>query len=181
MTHAPNLSHPPTGVRTCVVCATGTPPPWLFACQDCWPQLPPNLRPVMIRLVAAGPAEEAAAAAAVRRWQHEQQSREPVDLVSAADRIAAALDTHFDPEHAVLRQVLSVAEEAGEFVGAYRRAVGWARRPGDLADAHAELADVVITAYVTAVSLHIDLDAAIRTKLATVFTRGWRTGGGEQR
>ena len=98
------------------------------------------------------------------------------DLPGAARRIAAALDAHFDPNTAAVRQVLAVAEEAGEFVGAYRRAVGLARRGGPWADVHTELADVVITAHVAAVALGIDLDAAITNKLAVVFTRGWREG-----
>lgn len=41
----------------------------------------------------------------------------------------------------------------------------------------AELADVVIAAYVTAHVLGIDLRAAIEDKLAVIFTRGWRDGG----
>lgn len=98
----------------------------------------------------------------------------PPALTAIAGRIAAALDEHFDPTTAATRQVLAVAEEAGEFVGAYRRAAGLARRPGTWDDVHAELADVVITAYVTAVALGIDLDAAIAAKLAVIFARGWR-------
>jgi len=95
-------------------------------------------------------------------------------LAATAERIAAALDEHFDPSTAAIRQVLAVAEEAGEFVGAYRRAAGLARRPGNPDQVRAELADVVITAYVAAVVLGIDLDHAITDKLAVVFTRGWR-------
>ena len=41
-------------------------------------------------------------------------------------------------------------------------------------EVEAELADVVITAYVTAAVLGIDLDAAARAKTAVIFTRGWR-------
>ncbi len=50
-------------------------------------------------------------------------------------------------------QILNLAEEAGEFVGAYRRWTGRARRTGTEQEAQAELADVVITAYVTAASM----------------------------
>ncbi len=39
---------------------------------------------------------------------------------------------------------------------------------------HAELADVVITAYVAAHELDFDPDAAITAKLDVVFTRGRR-------
>lgn len=75
-------------------------------------------------------------------------------------------------------QVLCVAEEAGEFVGAFRRWVGMARRDGPFEDVEAELADVVISAYAAAHALGIDLDAAIRAKADTVLTRGWKQGSG---
>ncbi len=55
-------------------------------------------------------------------------------------------------------QTLNLAEEAGEFVGAYRRWTGRARRTGTEQEAQAELADVVITAYVTAADLGVTLD-----------------------
>lgn len=74
----------------------------------------------------------------------------------------------------MIRQVLNLAEEVGEFVGAYRRWTGQARRSGTETEARIELADVVITAYVTAAEAGWDLDADIRTKLDVVFTRGWR-------
>lgn len=97
-----------------------------------------------------------------------------LDLPTAARQIAAALDEHFDPATTTVQQVLCLAEEAGEFVGAYRRATGLARRTGTWTEVHAELADVVITAYVTAHYLNINLNTAITNKLAVVFTRGWR-------
>jgi len=78
------------------------------------------------------------------------------------------------------RQVLCLAEEVGEFVGAYRRWAGLARRSGGAEDMRAELADVVLAAYVTAAELAIDLDAAIDTKLAAIFTRGWREPNGTE-
>lgn len=80
----------------------------------------------------------------------------------------------FDPKHAVNRQVLALAEEVGEFVGAYRRWSGQARRSGTAAAMHEELADVIITAHVMARELGIDIDAAVGAKLAKVYTRGWR-------
>lgn len=73
-----------------------------------------------------------------------------------------------------LRQVLCLAEEVGEFVGAFRRWKGLARRTGPVGDVHAELADVVITAYVAAEEMGFDLDAAIGEKLDKIYTRGWR-------
>jgi NTP pyrophosphatase (non-canonical NTP hydrolase) len=98
----------------------------------------------------------------------------PGTLPEAAGRIAARLREHFDPATLPVQQVLGLAEEAGEFTAAYRRWVGLARRTGTWDEVTAELADVVITAYVTADVLGIDLDAAWRAKAEVVFTRGWR-------
>lgn len=83
-------------------------------------------------------------------------------------------DNGFAVEGSLTRQVLVLAEEVGEFVGAYRRWSGQARRPGTAEEMHAELADVVITAYVTAEEMGIDLDEVMRAKLSVIFTRGWR-------
>lgn len=83
-------------------------------------------------------------------------------------------------ESADTRQVLAVAEEAGEFVGAYRRWAGLARRDGSWDDVEAELADVVIAAYVTAAVLGVDLDAAVRAKAVVVASRAMeRTESGQ--
>lgn len=91
-----------------------------------------------------------------------------------AQEAAKHLAENFPENDLLIQQVLCLAEEAGEFVGAYRRWAGMARRTGSFADVCAELADVVITAYVTANVLDIDLDAAIREKTAVISTRGWR-------
>ena len=102
-------------------------------------------------------------------------SRPPhTSLPAVAGRIAARLGEYFTPGALPVQQVLAVAEEAGEFTAAYRRWAGMARRTGTWDEVTAELADVVITAYVTAAVLGIDLDAAWRAKAAVVFTRGWR-------
>lgn len=69
--------------------------------------------------------------------------------------------------------VLTVAEEAGELVGAYRRAAGMARRSGSWSDVSEEMADVVIAAFTAADILNIDLKDAIKNKLDKIFTRGW--------
>ena len=95
-------------------------------------------------------------------------------LPQTAARLADRLREHFDPATLPVQQVLALAEEAGEFTAAYRRWAGLARRTGPWHDVEAELADVVITAYVTAHVLGIDLDAATRAKTEVVFTRGWR-------
>ena len=101
-----------------------------------------------------------------------RQARQPLPATAAA--LAKRLREHFNPATLPIQQVLALAEEAWEFTAAYRRWAGLARRPGTWHDVEAELADVVITAYVTAAVLGIDLDAAARAKTEIVFTRGWR-------
>lgn len=104
-----------------------------------------------------------------------------MDTISTGDlrTLAATIADHlhangFPAETAADRQVLALAEECGEFVGAYRRWSGRARRRGTAEEVRAELADVVITAFVTAAELGIDLEAAITAKAEVVLTRGWR-------
>ena len=87
--------------------------------------------------------------------------------------IAARLREYFTPSALPVQQVLALAEEAGEFTAAYRRWAGMARHTGTWDEVEAELADVISTAYVTAV-LGIDLDAAARAKTAVIFARGSR-------
>jgi NTP pyrophosphatase (non-canonical NTP hydrolase) len=97
------------------------------------------------------------------------------ELPAKAVEIAECLRRNgFDPDQAVNRQVLGLAEEVGEFVGAYRRWSGQARRTGTAADMYEELADVIITAFVTAHELGVDINAVIAAKLHKVHTRGWR-------
>lgn len=79
--------------------------------------------------------------------------------MQTARQIAHHLHAHgFTAHDGGRRQVFNLAEEAGEFVGAYRRWIGIARRPGTIEDVAAELADVVITTYVTAVEAGVTLD-----------------------
>jgi NTP pyrophosphatase (non-canonical NTP hydrolase) len=99
---------------------------------------------------------------------------EAFSLARFAATVTVHLGKHFDPATLPVQQVLALAEEAGEFTAAYRRWAGMARRPGGWDDVCAELADVVITAHVTARVLGIDLDAAWRAKAAVVLSRGWR-------
>jgi NTP pyrophosphatase (non-canonical NTP hydrolase) len=97
------------------------------------------------------------------------------DLPAHAAAIAECLRCNgFVPEQAVIRQVLGLAEETGEFVGAYRRWSGQARRTGTAEQMHEELADVIITAFVTAYELGVDINAVIAAKLRIIHTRGWR-------
>lgn len=72
------------------------------------------------------------------------------------------------------RQAIALGEEVGEFLGAYRRWRGQARRTGAVEEVITELADVVITAFVTAEEYGWDLDQAIRDKVGHIMTRGWR-------
>ncbi|WUI03098.1 hypothetical protein OHR68_15230 [Spirillospora sp. NBC_00431] len=105
----------------------------------------------------------------------------PGNLADLAAVVAGHIRRHFPAEEERHRQVLALAEEVGEFVGAYRRWAGMARRTGGFDDVRDELADVVMTAYVTAHVLEIDLDAAWRAKAEQIMTRGWRDapdGGG---
>lgn len=96
------------------------------------------------------------------------------DLQAFAEAVVKHLRDHYPASSLPTQQVMCLAEETGEFVGAYRRWAGLARRNGDWADVEAELADVVITAYVAANLLGIDLEAAWRAKAEIVMTRGWR-------
>lgn len=104
----------------------------------------------------------------------EEQEGPPLYLVGFAAAVAAHLRDHFAEGTLPLQQVLCLAEETGEFVAAYRRWAGLARRTGPWEQVAAELADVVITAYVTARVLGIDLDAAWREKAGFILARGWR-------
>lgn len=71
-------------------------------------------------------------------------------------------------------QVIALAEEVGEFVGAARRHLGMARRSGSRKEVEEELADVVITAFVTADVFGFELRHIIQDKLDIIFARGWR-------
>lgn len=70
-------------------------------------------------------------------------------------------------------QALCVAEEAGELVGAYRRWAGKARRTGTFRELEDEVADLLIVTAIFAVQVGVDLDAAVKAKLAVIHSRGW--------
>lgn len=95
-------------------------------------------------------------------------------LKDYADMIRRALWDHFPREEEKVRQVIAIGEEAGEFQGAARRYMGMARRSDTFEHMAEELADVVITAYVTAEVFEIDLPREIEAKLHTIVTRGYR-------
>lgn len=92
----------------------------------------------------------------------------------ARDIVEALRANGFTKEEQPNRQIIALGEEVGEFLGAYRRWTGQARRTGTEREAQLELADVVITAYVTATELGWDLDAIVRDKASNIFQRGWR-------
>ncbi len=94
--------------------------------------------------------------------------------IVAADLVRHLRDAGWPAEGAETRQALALAEEAGEFVAAYRRYAGLARRSGSREDVCLELADVVITAFVTAAEMGEDLNRWIGVKLDAIYTRGWR-------
>lgn len=72
------------------------------------------------------------------------------------------------------QQTLALVEEAGEFAAAARRYMGMARRTGGKQDVQAELADVVITAFVAGCVFDIDLPRAVEEKLKVIFGRPFR-------
>lgn len=110
----------------------------------------------------------------------QQRTGEWTDSLPEFAALAAYhLEQNFPAETLPFQQVLGLAEEAGEFVSAYRRFRGLARRAGSWAEVEAELADVAITAYVTASILGIDLDKAWRAKAQKILTRGWREENAE--
>lgn len=98
----------------------------------------------------------------------------PHSLATLAQHIHRELAHVFPDIDPRVRQTLALAEEAGEAVQAARRHLGMARPPGDLTAVATELADVVLTAFVTAAAFDIDLPAAINLKTTVLFTRGWR-------
>lgn len=71
-------------------------------------------------------------------------------------------------------QIMALAEETGEFVGAMRRWRGLARRRGTEQEAQAELADVIISAYAMAEVMGWNVDALAAAKLDKILSRGWK-------
>lgn len=97
------------------------------------------------------------------------------DLMDTAENIVKHLRANgFTVETQPDRQALALAEETGEFVQAWRRWRGMARRNGSEGEVKNELADVIITAYVTAAEQGWDIDGVITVKLREIFSRGWR-------
>lgn len=101
----------------------------------------------------------------------------PIYYPDVAKRIAAKVDENFPTvsyQNRMLRQTVAIAEEAGEVAGAMRRYLGLARRNGSLEEVAEELSDLLITLYVAAYRLGIDLDMAAAQKVDIMFERGWK-------
>jgi NTP pyrophosphatase (non-canonical NTP hydrolase) len=100
--------------------------------------------------------------------------------MSATERAAAKelvrrlIDAGFNPETLDIQQALAVVEEAGEFAQAFRRWKGMARTTGTFDAVRLELADVVVTAYVMADVLGINLDEDVTNRIRAVLDRPMR-------
>ena len=70
-------------------------------------------------------------------------------------------------------QAMCVVEEAGEFIGAYRRLRGFARRAGTEAEMYKELSDVIIASLLMFAVMDADAQMHIKAKLWEVITRGY--------
>jgi NTP pyrophosphatase (non-canonical NTP hydrolase) len=86
----------------------------------------------------------------------------PATPAEFAPLVVKHLHEHFGPAALDVMAVTDVAEEAGEFVGAWRRLAGLARRNGSPEELAAEAADVLLSIYIAAEVLEIDLEQAWR-------------------
>lgn len=75
-------------------------------------------------------------------------------------------------DEAVLVNALCVTEEAGEAAKEIRRHMGFGRGVSPITSVAEELADVIISAWVTAEMLNIDLWWAVERKLEHIKDRG---------
>lgn len=115
-----------------------------------------------------------------REQYNQERSNTPVEfdlcqLPFIAELISDELrKAGFEDETKRSRNVLKLAEEVGEFVGAFVRIAGQSRRLGTHEELASEWADVVITAFIAAWALDINPTEAIGLKLRVMFSRGWR-------
>ena len=73
------------------------------------------------------------------------------------------------------RDIIAVAEEAGEFAGAYNKSSGASRNLISQEDFEDEWADVVITTLLTGYRFFGEsAQAIIARKMGVILTRGWR-------
>jgi len=104
-------------------------------------------------------------------WQYIDFS----EMMNVAKLITESIDAENEiAGDAQTRQVIALGEEVGEFMGAARRYMGMARRYGFKEDMEHELADVIITAFVTAIVFDVDIEQRLKEKLEIIFTRGWK-------
>jgi NTP pyrophosphatase (non-canonical NTP hydrolase) len=89
-----------------------------------------------------------------------------------ARRLVAEIRKVF-PDQPDWRFVTGVAEETGEFVGAFNKFSGTSRQVSSHRKMAAELADVVIAAYMAAEVLGIDLNSEVTCKAEIMSARGW--------
>lgn len=98
-----------------------------------------------------------------------------INMSNVAQNIVSKLiSSGFKRKNLVMQEIFCLTEEVGEFVGAYRRFSGLARRSGPWSDVEEELADVVIAAWVVGEVIGVDLEYAIDKKLNAIFSRPWR-------
>lgn len=99
------------------------------------------------------------------------------DLPVITADIRRRIAQYFSEDDEQPRQVMCFAEEAGEFVGAWRRYYGWARRGGTLGEVSVEWADTIIAAFIAADVIGIDPIKSLEAALEKIYTRGWKDAG----
>ncbi len=92
-------------------------------------------------------------------------------IMDVARYLNRRIEDEFPARESRVRQIIAIAEECGEFVGAARRYLGMARRSGPFEDVESELADVVIVAMCTADVFGVDIEKAVMTKLDKILNR----------
>jgi NTP pyrophosphatase (non-canonical NTP hydrolase) len=97
-----------------------------------------------------------------------------MDLLGAAAKVIMARCRENGAGGTEQAQLMALAEETGEFIGAMRRWRGMARRRGTEDEAKAELADVIISAYAMAEVMGWDVEKITEDKLTKVMSRGWK-------
>ena len=101
-------------------------------------------------------------------------------LDEIAKQIKDELILRFQPQSNITEenakdvQMLCIAEETGELVGAYRRWTGRARRNGNEAEVRKEIADVLITTAIFAYMNNWDIETLLQSKAHEIMHRGWK-------
>jgi hypothetical protein len=87
------------------------------------------------------------------------------------ERIVEHFPADATPKETALRQGNEVAGDAGEFCSALLRYLDTARRPGSFDEMERTLASVVVSAYLAANYLAVDLDDAVTRRVQTILGR----------